>query len=426
MPARIHRAFIQYKESMADTRNREFDVIVWGASGFTGRLVAEYLASAYAGPDLRWAAAGRSKEKVSAVLGERIGKHEEIPVLSADIADSASLEKLAASATVILSTVGPYALYGSELVAACARLGTHYCDLAGEVQWMRRMIDEHQATATGSGARIVHACGFDSIPSDIGVYLLQNRARRDFGEPCTRVKLLVKAMKGGASGGTIASMLNAVTQAREDRNVARVLGHPYSLNPDGERNGPDGGDQSGIRYDQDFGVWTGPFVMASVNTRIVRRTNALLDYAYGNDFRYAESSITGRGPAGWLKSAVMTSGLGAFMMASSFDFTRRHIVERFVPKPGEGPNAEERENGFFNLKIHGATRSGQELRMTVTGDRDPGYGSTSKMLAESAVCLALDELDVAGGFWTPAAAMGETLARRLTENAGLEFRFEQA
>lgn len=411
-------------QNSSKEKERTFDVIVWGASGFTGRLVAEYLARQYAGTNLRWAVAGRNKEKIESVLQEYVGDSSSVPILTADIDDEASITALAQASKVILSTVGPYALYGSQLVRACAANGTHYCDLAGEAQWIRRMIDEHLDTAIASGARIVPSCGFDSIPSDIGVFLLQKRARNDFGEPCTRVKLLVKAMKGGASGGTIASMLNAVQQAKKDRSVARVLVNPYALNPEGERNGPDGRDQSGMRFDSDYKVWTGPFIMAAINTKIVRRTNALLGYAYGNDFRYSESSITGRGPVGWLKSAVMTAALTLFMLASSFDLTRKHLVERFVPKPGEGPDREERENGFFNLKLHGATRSGQSLRMTVTGDRDPGYGSTSKMLAESAVCLAMDDLDVAGGFWTPAAAMGEPLAERLRENAGLDFRFD--
>lgn len=411
-------------QNSSDKNNREFDVVVWGASGFTGRLVAEYLARQYPGTDLRWAVAGRNREKIQSILETHVGDSSSVPILTANIDDEASITALAQAGKVILSTVGPYALYGSQLVRACAENGTHYCDLAGEAQWIRQMIDEHLDTATASGARIVPSCGFDSIPSDIGVFLLQKRARRDFGEPCTRVKMLVKAMKGGASGGTIASMLNAVRQAKKDRNVARVLINPYALNPEGERNGPDGRDQSGLRFDSDYKAWTGPFVMAAINTKIVRRTNALLDYAYGNDFRYSESSLTGRGPAGWLKSAVMTVGLALFMLACSFELTRKHIVERFVPQPGEGPDREERENGFFNLKLHGATRSGQSLRMTITGDRDPGYGSTSKMLAESAVCLAKDELAVAGGFWTPAAAMGEPLAERLRENAGLEFRFD--
>ena len=289
---------------------------------------------------------------------------------------------------------------------------------------MRSMIDQHQEEAQSSGAKIVHSCGFDSIPSDIGVFLLQKAAIDQFGEPCNRIKLLVKAMKGGASGGTIASMLNAIEQAREDPVIKRILTEPYALNPEGLRKGPDGRDQVKIEFSEDAGVWTGPFVMAAINTRIVRRTNALLDYQYGEQFRYREATITGKGVSGWFKSAIMTLGLGAFMLASSFKFTRDNVVRRLVPKPGEGPNAEQRKNGFFNLKLIGKTKSGQTLRMTVKGDRDPGYGSTSKMLAESAICLATDDLPVNGGFWTPAAAMGDKLANRLIENAGLSFELE--
>jgi short subunit dehydrogenase-like uncharacterized protein len=345
----------------------------------------------------------------------------DVPVVIADSDDLASLTALATAADVVLSTVGPYARYGSKLVAACAASGTHYCDLAGEVQWMRAMIDSHQDEARASGARIVHSCGFDSIPSDIGVFLLQEAAVKQFGRPCSAAKLMVKAMKGGASGGTIASMLTAIEQARSDRDVARILADPYALNPHGERHGPDGRDLAGIKFDREANAWTGPFIMAAVNTRIVRRTNALLSYPYGTNFRYREATITGTGPGGWCKSALLTAGLGVFLFASSIDFTRRNLVQRLVPKPGEGPTAEERENGFFQLKIYGKTDDGRSLRMTVSGDRDPGYGSTSKMLAESAVCLARDRLDIGGGFWTPASAMGSQLAERLVAHAGLRF-----
>lgn len=410
---------------MSANERREYDIVVWGASGFTGRLVVEYLARKYpTGSSVHWAVAGRNADKLQTVLAEFTESAAKIPVLIADSDNADSLAKLARSARVVLTTVGPYAKFGSKLVQACVAHGTHYCDLAGEVQWMRAMIDQHLPAAQKSGARIVHSCGFDSIPSDIGVYLLQQEAVKQHGEPCSEVMLLVKAMKGGASGGTIASMLNAIDQARNDSQIARILVDPYALNPEGHRQGPDRRDQSGAVFNEDAGVWTGPFVMAAVNTRIVRRTNALLDYPYGDDFRYSECSITGRGAGGWLKSATMTAGLGAFMLASSYSFSRDQIVRRLVPKPGEGPNAEQREKGFFNLKLIGKTSHGEILRMTVKGDRDPGYGSTSKMLAESAVCLAKDDLEISGGFWTPASAMADRLSTRLTENAGLSFELD--
>jgi short subunit dehydrogenase-like uncharacterized protein len=409
-------------QSNAATNDRSYDIVVVGASGFTGRLVVEYLAGKYpVGAPLRWAVAGRNREKLQKVIAEKCTTGEPPAIIIADSHDDDALAKLARGTRVILTTVGPYAKYGSELVAACVENGTHYCDLAGEAQWIRAMIDQHQSAAAQSGARIVHSCGFDSIPSDIGVYFLQREARAAYGEPCEEVTLLVKAIKGGASGGTFASMLNAVEEARNDRKVARIMADPYCLNPRDERQGPDCGDQRGTRFCAEAGVWTAPFVMAAINTRIVRRTNALLDYPYGRDFRYSEATSTGTGIGGWGKSAVMTAGLGAFLLACSFDITRRGLVRRMLPAPGQGPSRQQREDGFFDLRLFGKTKNGEKLVVRVTGDRDPGYGSTSKMLSESAVCLAVDELETGGGFWTPASAMGEILMNRLTANAGLTF-----
>jgi short subunit dehydrogenase-like uncharacterized protein len=408
---------------MNSTANdRLYDIVVVGASGFTGRLVVEYLAEKYpVGAPLRWAVAGRDQEKLQKVIEEKCSSGNLPEILVADSHDSDAMTRLARDTRVILTTVGPYAKYGSKLVDACVANGTHYCDLAGEAQWIRQMIDRHQSAAMQSGARIVHSCGFDSIPSDIGVFFLQREARAAFGEPCAEIVLLVKAMKGGASGGTFASMLNAVEEARQDRAIASILADPYCLNPGDERRGPDGRDQRGTRYCTAAGVWTAPFVMEAINTRIVRRSNALLDYAYGSDFRYSEATSTGRGFAGWFKSAVMTGGLAAFMLACSFEITRTGLVRRMLPAPGEGPSRQQRENGFFDLRLYGKTKNGEKLVARVTGDRDPGYGSTSKMLSESAVCLAVDKLEVDGGFWTSASAMGEVLMDRLMANAGLQF-----
>ena len=325
---------------------------------------------------------------------------------------------------MVLTTVGPYASYGSALVEACVANGTDYCDLCGEVQWMRKMIDRHQAAAAESGARIVMSCGFDSIPSDLGVHCLQQHAKETFGAPVSEVHLLVRAMRGGASGGTFASMLNAVTEARSDRDVAKILAEPYALNPVGQRSGPDGSDQNGARFNALAGVWTAPFVMAGVNTRVVRRTNALLDFTYGDDFRYSEATITGNGIRGRVKAMLGGWLLGAFVLASAFEFTRENIVRRFLPAPGEGPSREQRENGFFNLLLTGRAADGSLVCLRVKGDRDPGYGSTSKMLAESAISLASGDCHRDGGFWTPASAMGERLRARLETHAGLSFEFE--
>lgn len=402
--------------------DRELDVVVYGASGFTGRLVAEYLFERYGtGGDLKWALAGRSSRRVTEVL-DGLGKPgADVPVIVADSTDAAALRALAGRTRVVLTTVGPYARHGEPLVAACVAGGTHYCDLAGEVQWMRSMIDDYQDDARESGARIVHACGFDSIPSDLGVWFLQQEARERFGEPCNAVSLLVRAMRGGMSGGTVDSLFNVLDESRRDRDVARLLVDPYSLNPEGLRDGPDGRDQAGIGYNDVMEAWTSPFVMALINQRVVRRTNALLDFPYGRDFRYGEAVMHGPGISGRLKAASAAAGLGAFAWLGSVEFTREQLLKRFLPEPGEGPGESAREAGFFNLLLTGTTPAGQVIKVRVTGDRDPGYGSTSKMIAESAVCLARDVDALSGGFWTPASAMNGALLHRLEANAGLNF-----
>jgi len=406
--------------------NRDFHLIVWGATGFTGKLVVEYLLGRYGiNGDLHWAIAGRSKSKLEALKDELGGEAGELTALTADSHDSQSLNTLASQAHVIISTVGPYAKYGSELVAACVENGTHYCDLAGEVQWMRKMIDLHEAAAKKSGARIVHACGFDSIPSDMGVYYLQQEAMRRFGKPCSSVKMRVRAMRGSASGGTIASMMNAVEEARGDREVARILVNPYSLNPENRRSGPDKRDQTGPVLDKTLDAWTAPFVMAGVNTKVVRRSNALMNFAYGDDFRYQEAMLTGAGVTGYLKAMQITLGLGGVILAGSVSLLRSAMQKYLLPKPGEGPGPEQREQGFYKLIFVGKVDGEQSLMVQVIGDRDPGYGSTSKIIGESGVCLALDELPVAGGFWTPASAMGEALLKRLPASAGLSFSVDE-
>ena len=401
---------------------REFDVVVYGASGFTGALVARYLLRRYGvAGDLRWAIAGRSREKLEA-LREALGVQEDaLEIIVADGFDADALTTLAGRARVVLTTVGPYALYGSGLVAACVDSGTHYCDLAGEVQWVRKMIDQHQARAVQTGARIVHCCGFDSVPMDIGVWFLQEEAKRRFGQYCKSVTMLVKATKGTASGGTVASLMNLIEESRRNRAVARVLTDPYSLNPEGEREGPDERDQQSVIYNSDARSWTAPFVMAAVNTKVVRRSHALLGYPYGKDFRYQEAVMTGAGAAGWAKGAAMTAALGGLVAGSSFAPTRKLLQKFVLPEPGEGPDQELQEKGFFNLMQIGVLADGRKIRSRITGDQDPGYGSTSKMLSECAVCLAKDDIGVGGGIWTPAACMAKPLLTRLQENAGLSF-----
>ncbi len=399
---------------------REFDVVVWGATGFTGTLVAEYLLEQYGVTNgIKWAIAGRSMARLEA-LRESLGA----PGLAAIVADSFDREALADLAKrtrVVLTTVGPYALYGDLLVEACVTSGTHYCDLAGEVQWIRRMIDRHDDAARHSGARIVHCCGFDSVPSDLGVWFLQHAARQRRGSHCVAVTTLVQASKGGFSGGTIASLMNVLDEARTDRNVARLMARPYALNPDPDFGGPDEPDTLRPRYHEKAQTWVAPFIMAAINTRVVRRSHALLGFPYGQEFRYDEAIMTGSGPGGWAKALAIAGTMAAVMTAGSLKATRRPL-ERFVlPSPGEGPDADERERGFFKFRQVGVFADGTTIESRVTGDRDPGYGSTSKMIAECAVCLAENEVPAGGGVWTPATALNGALLRRLTERAGLTF-----
>ena len=408
---------------MSDTRdNRELDVIVFGATGFTGTLVAEYLVRQYGlGRDLKWAIAGRSASKLEDVkdkLGEDAAALETIV---ADSYDDAALASLAARTRVVLTTVGPYALYGSKLVAACVEAGTDYCDLAGEVHWMRKMIDAHDDRARQTGARIVHSCGFDSIPSDIGVWFLQDAAQRSRDSCCQSITTYVKATKGTLSGGTMASMMNTVELAKQDRSLARTLANPYALNPDRNYEGPDQRDQQKAVFDADADLWTAPFIMAGINTRVVRRSHALANFPYGHDFSYREVTLTGKGAGGWSKATLLTLGLGAMVLGIAFDPTRKLLQKFVLPKPGEGPSRELQRSGFFNLMQIGKLPDGTVIRSRITGDQDPGYGSTSKMLSEAAICLAKDDLDATGGVLTPATAMGGALLERLRANAGLTF-----
>jgi len=414
---------------------KDFDVVIFGATSFVGRILCRYFLDTYGadgsrtaagagGRQLRWAIAARSSARLDELKRELGSAASNLPVLLADAADEAALRALAARAQVVVSTVGPYALYGEPLVKVCAETGTDYCDLTGEVQWIRRMIERYESTAQTSGARIIHCCGFDSIPSDLGVFHLQQEARKQFGRPASRVKMRVRAMRGGFSGGTAASLLNVVKEVRRNPALRKELANPYSLcvavKDAADVRQPNAGS---ARYDADFKAWVAPFVMAGINTRIVQRSNALSRYAYSRDFRYDEAVTTGRGLQGRLAAMATTAGLGLFMVASALAPTRA-LLERFVlPKPGEGPSPEAQRRGFFDLRFLGRTDDGRTLRVKVTGDRDPGYGSTAKMLGESAACLALDmpSSALAGGFWTPATAFGERLVSRLQARAGLTF-----
>ena len=390
--------------------NKPFDIVVHGATGFTGRLVIEYLLQRYpAGSGVRWAMGGRSAGKLAAVRDE-VGAPGDTPLVVTDSADGASLQALIAQTRLVLTTVGPYQLYGNELVAACAAAGVDYVDLCGEPAWMRKMIDAHEAGAKTSGARIVFSCGFDSIPFDLGVLLLQNEMKARFGTTANRVRGRVRKMKGTFSGGTAASLKATMAAAMGDPAVMDLLRNPFSLTPGFE--GPRQPSGNKPMLEESLGVWVAPFVMAAINTRNVHRSNYLLQHAYGVDFVYDEMMITGAGEKGQ-----------AFANAVAAD---KSLGAEGGPQPGEGPSRAEREAGFYDLLFIGEDAAGHSLRVGVKGDRDPGYGSTSKMIAESAVCLQQDAAATAGGIWTPGAAMGLPLMARLQKNAGLSFAVETA
>ena len=380
---------------------------------------------------MRWALGGRNRDKLEEVragISRDTGTDaSDLPLVVGDAHDAAAMASLAARTRVVCSTVGPYALYGTDLVVACARGGTHYCDLTGEVFWMRRMIDAHQDDAVASGARIVHTCGFDCIPSDLGVYFVQREMNARHGVAAPRVKLRVAGFQGGGSGGTAASGLNMLEEAGRDPEVARIGEDPYALNPKDRRSGPDGPDRNAPAWDADFEQWTGPFMMAGIDTRVVRRSNALLGYAYGAGFRYDEAMLMGAGPGGFVKAAGLAAALRSGMAAMKLAPVRRLAASR-MPAPGEGPSKETRESGYWDVRLvaEHPDDPAKNLRARLTGDRDPGYGSTAKMLGESAVCLALDPLSSLPGFLTPASCMGDPLLERLQQNAGITVAIESS
>ena len=394
---------------------KTYDIIIWGASGFTGRLVVDYFCHSQSNTNLAWAVAGRNDTKIKEVLNGR-----DIPVMIADSHDKDSLNDLVKKTKVILTTVGPYARYGSKLVEACVENGTHYCDLTGEVHWMRHMINKYQLIAKESGAKIVHTCGFDSIPSDIGVFFLQKNMREMHGVNAKQIKYRTRGFSGGASGGTVDSLMSMMEEAKKDPSIFKIISNPYSLND--KNAGLDGPDKMSPYFDKDFNAWVGPFIMAGINTRVVRRTNELLDNIYGQDFMYDEGSITGKGPRGLIGASISGLVTGGMAGMASLKSTRS-ILQKFLPKPGEGPTEEIMENGYFEIEllgIHPSDRS-KDIRVWIHGDKDPGYKSTAKMISESALALAQDELSIKGGFWTPASIMGDSLINRLP-NAGVTFK----
>ena len=386
---------------------KQFDIIVFGATGYTGKLVCEYLRDHYANSDVKWAIAGRDEAKLTHTKST-LNLAEHIDVLVADSRDPQALLPLVTSTKVILTTVGPYQLYGDVLIRLCAEMGTDYVDLCGEPTWMRQQIDALSKTAKESGARIVHSCGFDSIPFDLGVFFLQDLAWQYFNKPMTRVKCRVRKMNGKFSGGTAASLQATMAAAMQQPELLGWLKDPFSL-ADGFV-GPEQPKGNEIHFDEALNSWVAPFIMASINTKNIHRSNALHDHYYGKDFVYDEMILTGPGEQGEKIAHHVAND--------------KSLSGPDAPKPGEGPTQEERENGSYDVLFIG-TLNEHEVRVSVGGHLDPGYGSTSRMLAEAALCLAHDNLATLGGVYTPAPAMGEALIKRLIEHAGLYFEVEE-
>lgn len=388
----------------------KFDIVVYGATGFTGQLVAEYLALHYKGDTgLKWAMAGRSTEKLAAVR-DTIGAPKDLPLIVADAGDPASLKAMVEQTKSVITTVGPYQLYGNALIAACVETGTDYLDLCGEPIWMRQMIDKYEAAAKASGARIVFSCGFDSVPFELGTFFVQEEAKRAFGMPASRVKGRVRNMRGTLSGGTAASAKATFDAVAKDLSLVAILNNPFALTPGFE--GPKQPRGNKPLFEDDLQSWAAPFMMALINTRNVHRSNMLMGFPYGREFVYDEMVLTGPGEKGEANAKLV--------MAANTEKTGPN-----APKPGEGPSKEERENGLYDLLYVAIAPDGRQVRAAVKGDRDPGYGSTSKMISECAICLLRDAPDVPAGFWTPGAAMGHKLIKRLEEHAGITFRAEK-
>ena len=397
--------------------SQPFDLILVGATGFVGQIVCRYLVSHSVTEDFSWAIAGRSQTKLDSLntyLGEEA---RDLKTFQVDVTDEPQVRELCQQTKVIVTTVGPYALYGETLVKICAETGTDYCDLTGEVQWVQQMIAKYEAIAQQSGAKIVHCCGFDSIPSDLGVFYLQQQAQEKFGEPCVRVKMRLKDASGGFSGGTAASGVNLVQEAIADPEVKSALENPYILCGETAKDLEHPATFIPVQVDNTFGEWATPFVMAGINTPVILRSNMLQEWQYGQEFQYEEGMLVGTSAPGWLTAYGMKFAFDFFGAAAAI---APDLLKKIIPAPGEGPSEESQTNGFYDLRFWGETASGKTIMIKVTGDRDPGYGSTAKILAQAGLCLAKD-IEQSGGFWTPASIFGEKLISRLIQSAGLTF-----
>ena len=401
------------------SNTKQLDLIIWGATGFTGQLVSEYINKKYSNTALKWGIAGRNKEKAS-VIAERLNIAKD-RIFIADCNDLESLIKLTSKTKVICTTVGPYAKLGTNLIEACIKTNTNYCDITGETQWIRKMIDKYHSKAKENKIKIINSCGFDSIPSDMGVFYSQKNLFEKTGKYANIINMRVAGAKGGISGGTYNSLSNVLEEARVDKEVRKTLTNPYGLNPIGKQNGPDKTDLQTVIFDKISNSWIAPFVMAGINTKIVRRSHALIDFKYGSDFSYDEATLSGKGVLGQVKGYL--SLIPIFLATRKKGSFIKNIVDYILPKSGEGPSQKTRISGYYNLRFY-LTQQDKIYLSKVIGDMDPGYGSTSKMITESAVCLVKDCKDLPGGIYTPAASMGEKLIKRLERNAGLSFKVE--
>lgn len=398
---------------------RDFDLIIWGATGFTGNLVCDYISKNYNERELRWAIAGRNEKKILK-LQQKL-KIDDSRTIIADSSDKDSLVKMVKKSKVVCTTVGPYAKYGTNLVEACIEGETNYCDITGETQWIRRIIDRFHTKAKEKNIKIINSCGFDSIPSDMGVFYSQKIMLEKTGKYASTINMRVAGAKGGISGGTYNSLSNVLEEALIDKEVRKTLTNPYGLNPIDKQFGPDKSDLRKVIFDTVSNSWIAPFVMAGINTKIVRRSHALMDFMYGKNFAYDEATLTGKGIAGQIRGYM--SLIPIFLATRKKGSIIKKIVDFILPKSGEGPSEKTRINGYYNLRFY-LTADKMTYVSKVLGDMDPGYGSTSKMLAESAICLALDEIPDTYGILTPSVALGDSLLKRLEENAGLTFIFD--
>ncbi|WP_182405939.1 trans-acting enoyl reductase family protein [Psychrobacter sp. GP33] len=415
---------------------RPYTLVLYGATSFVGQITARYLAhflSDQEHRDVRWAIAGRNAEKLEKLHFQLTQEQDaekahdtsaaNVDIIIANSDNAASLDKMTTQTKVIISTVGPYLKYGESLIKSCVENGTDYVDLTGEAIFIKDMLDKYQDKAQQSGARIVNSCGFDSIPSDLGVYFTQQQSETNFNAPCSTIHMRVKAAKGGLSGGTLASMATIFEESGKNKSRRQQLANPYLLNNDSDAPNVRQDNINKPQYDAEYGHWLAPFIMASINTRIVHRSNQLLSYQYSREFKYDEAMWMQNGVKGQLISYGMSAGIFGFITAMTFKRSREFLSNHVLTKSGDGPSKSDQDNGYFDLRFFGKTANNETIKTKVTGNKDPGYGSTSQMLAQSALCLAQDitKDEVKGGFWTPASAMGNKLLTRLENNAGICF-----